>query len=258
MTSLELHHETATNDNIAALCSDSNHVLLGGTPYGNKVVKLSDIAVVKFGVGVKEDEANNQKRAYELVDHSIVRVPFVYRFFSKEGLGYIVMEHMQGRVLKPVEDPSLMDRITYVLTHLAKIHHSIPGALGGGKSRGSFWSEGEEPSLHTVKDLEKWFNRRLLKQHHKLVFSGSELVLCHLDIAPRNFLLLQDDSLCLLDWASTGFYPRIFEVCALRITHGREGSFPGDVLKLEDLTDEEESHIKLMLEAYYNSMRFHL
>jgi len=138
MTSLELHHETATNDNIAALCSDSNHVLLSRTPYGNKVVKLSDIIIVKFGVSIKEDEANNQKRAYELIDYSIVRVLFVYRFFTKEGLSYIVMEHIQERVLKPVEDLSLIDRITYVLTHLVKIYYSIPGALKGGKSRGSF------------------------------------------------------------------------------------------------------------------------
>lgn len=169
---------------------DSNHVPLGGTPYGNKVVKLSNIAVVKFGVGVKEDKANNQKRAYELVNHSIIRVPFVYRFFTKEGLGYIVMEHIKGRVLKTNEDPSLIDRIAYVLAHLIKIHHFILGALGGGKLRSIFWSEGKEPSLYTIKDLEKWFNRRLSKGSHKLVFSGSELVLCHLDIAPRNFLLL--------------------------------------------------------------------
>jgi hypothetical protein len=113
-------------------------MLLSGTPYSNKVVKLSDIIVVKFSVGVKEDKANNQKRAYELVDHSIVRVLFVYRFFTKKGLGYIVIEYMHRRVLKPVEDLSLIDRIAYVLAHLTKIHHSIPGVLRGGKSCGIF------------------------------------------------------------------------------------------------------------------------
>jgi hypothetical protein len=113
-------------------------MLLSGTLYSNKVVKLSDIIVVKFSVGVKEDKANNQKRAYELVNYSIVRIPFVYWFFTKKGLGYIIIEHMYRRVLKPIKDPSLIDRIAYVLAHLTKIYHSILGALRGGKSRGIF------------------------------------------------------------------------------------------------------------------------
>lgn len=39
--------------------------------------------------------------------------------------------------------------------------------------------------------------------------------MCHLDIAPRNLLYLADGSVCLLDWATAGFYPRFFEVCVL-------------------------------------------
>ncbi|RDL33130.1 uncharacterized protein BP5553_08569 [Venustampulla echinocandica] len=108
MASLGLHHETATNDEIAAYCSNPHHVPLGGAPYGNNVIKLSDKAVVKFGIGVTEEEAKSQRRAYELIDHSVVRVPSVYRFFTKEELGYIVMEYMEGRVLEPVEDPPLI------------------------------------------------------------------------------------------------------------------------------------------------------
>ena len=38
-----------------------------------------------------------------------------------------------------------------------------------------------------------------------------ELVFCHLDIAPRNLLRQEDGSLCLIDWASAGYYPRLFE-----------------------------------------------
>jgi hypothetical protein len=94
MTSLEFYHETATNDDIAALCSDSNHVFLNRTLYGNKVIKLSDIIIVKFNISIKKDEVNNQKRAYELIDYNIVRILFVYRFFIKEGLSYIVIEYI--------------------------------------------------------------------------------------------------------------------------------------------------------------------
>jgi len=106
--------------------------------------------------------------------------------------------------------------------------------------------------------MESWFNRRLRKQDPKLRFSESVLVLCHLDIAPRNFLLLEDSSVCLLDWASAGFYPRVFEECVLRITRGLRDSFDEDALKLRDLTDKEEVQINSMMQAYYNSVRFHL
>lgn len=50
-------------------------------------------------------------------------------------------------------------------------------------------------------------------------------------VAPRNFILLQDGSLCLLDWTSAGFYPRFFESCVLWITRGMRGSVSSDVLK---------------------------
>ena len=89
------------------------------------------------------------------------------------------------------------------------------------------------------------------------MFCGSELILCHLDIVLRNFLLLRDGSISLLDWASAGFYPRIFEECVLRITRRLEGSFSNNGLKLERLTDEE-VQIKSMIQAYSDSVRFYL
>jgi len=61
MTSFKLYHETTTNNNIAALYSDLNYVFLNKTSYGNKIVKLFDITIVKFNISIKEDEANNQK-----------------------------------------------------------------------------------------------------------------------------------------------------------------------------------------------------
>lgn len=106
--------------------------------------------------------------------------------------------------------------------------------------------------------MENWFNRRLKEEDPKLIFSESELVLCHLDIAPRNFLLLQDGSICLLDWASAGFYLRVFEECVIRITRGLRNFFDEDVLKLRDLTEKEEIQINSMMLAYYNSVRFYL
>ncbi|KAK0100153.1 hypothetical protein ONS95_008492 [Cadophora gregata] len=258
MASFDLDHKTASNDEIAAYCSNPNHTSLSKACYDNHVVKLSEEAVVKFGRGIKEEEAKSLRRAYELVDHDVVRIPFVYRFFTKAQQGYIVMEYMRGRVIEPVEDHVLIERIADVVAYLTTIRGSVPGPLGGGVSSGILWSEhSEEPLLHTVEEMENWFNRRLRKQDPKVRFSESELVLCHLDIAPRNFLLLEDDSICLLDWASAGFYPRVFEECAMRITRGLRNLFNDDALKLRGLTEMEEVQITSMMQAYYNSVRFH-
>jgi hypothetical protein len=72
---------------------------------------------------------------------------------------------MQGRVMEPVENSFLRNRIANILAYLTNIRGSMPGPLGGGVSCGILWSEhSEEPSLHTVKDMENWFNMRLKKQ----------------------------------------------------------------------------------------------
>lgn len=56
--------------------------IIGGVHEGILVVRISEQVVIKFGPGVSKDEAMNQQRAYGLLDHDIVRVPRVYRFFT--------------------------------------------------------------------------------------------------------------------------------------------------------------------------------
>ncbi|XMA08967.1 hypothetical protein WAI453_001758 [Rhynchosporium graminicola] len=258
MASQDLNHETASNDEIAAYCSNADHASLSEACYDIHVVKLSEDAVVKFGLNVKEEEATSLRRAYELVDQDIVRIQIAYRFFIKAQQGYIVMEHMHGRVLQPVEEPVVVRRIADILAYLTTICGSVPGPLGGGVSCGILWSEhSEEPLLHSFEEMEDWFNRRLRKQDHRLRFGESVLVLCHLDLAPRNFLLLEDGSVCLLDWASSGFCPRVFEECAIRVARGLKDSFDEDALKPKDLSEKEEVQISSMMQAYYNSVRYH-
>jgi len=70
------------------------------------------------------------------------------------------------------------------------------------------------------------FHRRLKHDGLSLSFQECDLklVLCHLDIAPRNILWLDEDdgALCIVDWASAGYYPRIFEWCSLDILRGKD------------------------------------
>jgi hypothetical protein len=84
MTSLYLYHETITDDEIAAFCLTPNRISLSEARYNNHVVRLSDKVVVKFSIGVKKEEAESQRRAYELINNNIVQILLVYRFFTKE------------------------------------------------------------------------------------------------------------------------------------------------------------------------------
>ncbi|EPE26291.1 Protein kinase-like (PK-like) [Glarea lozoyensis ATCC 20868] len=269
MAAQELDHEIATENEIVAFCTDAGNALIGGISHGNQVVKISSKAVVKFGIGVKQKEGRNQTRAYELIDQNIVCVPVVYRCFMRGYVGYIVMEYMNGRPLEKLEESSLIQRIKDIMAYLATIRGSspevffeksyspVPGPLCGGAPAGLLWDESEETIFHTIEALERWFNRRLRKEDTKVRFSDYELVLCHLDIAPRNFILLDDGSISLLDWQSAGFYPRIFEVCVFHLAFGGEHSFAEDVVKPADWNDEEQAVIASMGKAWGNTIRNH-
>ena len=71
---MKLGHEIATNEQLIDMCFSSIREMIGGSIYGDKVVKMSDQAVIKFGVGVKEQEANSQRIAFTLPNSNIVRV----------------------------------------------------------------------------------------------------------------------------------------------------------------------------------------
>lgn len=256
----EINIHTATIDALVAFCSSASCETLGEASYtsGRRIVKVSEQAVIKFGIGVAESEANNQRGAYRLLDPSIVRVPEVYRFFTKGRYGYIVMEYIKGQVLDPLEDQRLVHRVAYTLAHLAEISCRIAGPLESGVPRGLFWPDNETLSFNTIIDIEIYFNSRLAKGGSQLDFGQCRAVLCHLDVAPRNILWQEDGTICLIDWECAGFYPRVLEVCAQRVIFGKDGEFNRILLEhMAPLTEEEEVQANLIMKAYSNSQRYH-
>ncbi|CAG8098493.1 unnamed protein product [Penicillium nalgiovense] len=161
--------------------------------YGKRVIKISDHQVVKRGIGVTKEEYENQRIAYELVDSRIARIP--------------------RKIIDPLDDISAKQRIARVLDHFATLRHNVPGSLYEGPCRGILFPDTEDWAFDSLDAMEKWFNSRLFVHNPTLTLQDCEFVFCHLDIAPRNILWQEDGTLCLVDWASAGFYPRLFEFC---------------------------------------------
>lgn len=54
-----------------------------------------------------------------------------------------------------------------------------------------FFPGPEELVFNSLGGMEKWFNSRLFAHNLKLTLRGHELVLCHLDIAPLEHLVVR-------------------------------------------------------------------
>jgi len=209
MTLSPLSHEDLCDSEIVQRCADPHPQLIGAS---KNVVRLSDDVVVKFGWNVTAEEASNQRRAFELLDRNIVRVPQVYRYFSQSNgqgwpkSGYIVMEYIRGKVLGEGETPSneQVTRITQILHYFSTLQGGHPGPLEGGTSLGLLWEENGKLVFKNMQQMEKWLNFRLPDVESKLRIMSYPLALCHLDLAPRNFVWLADGSASLLDWSSAG------------------------------------------------------
>lgn len=216
---------------LARYWSETRELIGYGPEEATKVVKIADDTIIKGSIYVStagdDDitrdlpmdnciarstgaEAINQRVARQLLDPSVVRIPEVYRSFLHQGYAYIVMEYIKGRAPEAQDTPELIPKLARLLRHMADISAYAPGPLGGGISHGILW-EFEDIRFENLEDMENYWNTRIIPQKDdtaRVSLGSFKLVLCHLDISPRNILLLDDGSFCLLDWESAGFYPR--------------------------------------------------
>lgn len=243
---------------IASCANPSPEKIL--SQYGKRIIRISEDQVVKWGLDVTREEYDNQRLAYELVDSQIVRIPRVFDFFCDErGWGYIVMEYIRGKVIDPLEDVGAIQQVANVLNYFSTLRYNIPGSLYGRACRGLLFPETEDLVFDSLSAMQTWFNSRLFALNPKLTLQDHQLVLCHLDIAPRNILWQEDGSICLIVWASAGFYPRLFEFCVQWIFAGKDGNFNSLLLKMMDpLSDQEMAQKEALLCAWRNIQKYPL
>ncbi|QDS73729.1 hypothetical protein FKW77_004370 [Venturia effusa] len=206
-------HLTATDDELIMLCHTDACRLLSGNLAGNRVVQISTVAVIKFGIGVTKEEFANQYIAYQQLDPTIVRVPRAYRYIQRDSIGFIVMEFIQGRQINVDDIATYATKLNSILAHFSEHRSQVPGPFNGGQCRGIIWPDSEEIIFSKRQDLEIWLNTRLrLGRVDETINLGDfDLIMCHMDFVGRNILALADGSLCVLDWAHAGYYPHFFE-----------------------------------------------
>lgn len=266
---MEVDYQAASIQEIVNFCHNASHQVIGGSKYGNLVVKLSDLVVVKYGLGVTAQEARAQSFAYDNLDHQIVRVPRLFRYFSVQldrysSIGYLVMEFVQGQSLESIDWSKarrLIPHIAISLHHVNIIAGSRAGPIGGGQAHGPLWSEyGSRTTFESKDDLQEWLNVRLAVEEQSVDLSTHQLHLCHLDVAPRNLLILPNDKICLLDWATAGFYPCLFEIWSLQLFQHIFGDpfFEALLQELEEPTEEDQAVIEKLHMVYSLNQRFAL
>jgi serine/threonine protein kinase len=236
-------------------CHESD--LIGGSKYGNRVVKISNDKVVKFGAGVTFYEKINQQIASELVDAGVVKIPKVYRFFTDDrDWGYIEMEYVQGKMIdREFLTEVHIKKLANILHHFSNITRPFPGSLSGGPSIGLLWPDTNDLFIKSVSHIENWFNSRLFKNQDQVSLQDckfQKMIFCHLDIAPRNIVWHKDGCIYLLDWASAGFYPRLFEHLTLWVFPSKFNRMLINAMNIDDpisgIEDKQRKAIRVALQ----------
>lgn len=237
-----------------------------------QLARLNADLVVKFGSHVYEEEFHNQALAHCRLDPTIVRVPRPVHFFRDGWTGYLVMEWVS---LTPVTHADL-DTVARAVRHMHSIlapEAANPGPVNGVCCRGDRFHE--EPSFDSKRDLEAFLNDRY-GTHPRSPVTGTPfmlddqqpLVLTHLDLAARNLGRTVDGTICVLDWAMAGFFPRWFDHGMMEACRDGKPSwhevnkFKTDLIQametIAPLTDAERVMKKALVQVVDNCWCLHL
>jgi len=180
-----------------------------------------------------EREFQNQSHAWELLNGTPIgagrtlRIPRPLRYFQHQNLGYLVMEYLDGITM---EDGLCQENVLDVANAIWQIHEITsrlnrekPGPLNGGHALGFPWGEWPcEATFDSIEDLQHCVDKRLRQaatynstSFQGLLICNRKLSFCHMDIVPRNILLMPNNDIAFLDWEHANYYPAEFDLASL-------------------------------------------
>lgn len=239
--------------------------IVGDATLGRNVILLTENVVVKFGLGVTLQEASAQRLAFQRVRTDILRDPRVHWFFTRpdwrhQSTGYLVMERIIGCDLAHIghDKAGLLPRIVAGLDAIHSLPGKAPGPVSGGEAHGSVWSEsGAGMPFSGITGLRTYLNERLAMFGTSIRLHEEELCLCHMDVAPRNVMIDLKGRLCLLDWATAGFYPRYFELWSIEFSqHVMASDFGQELLHSLNASAEEILQVEKLNLVYRYTTHF--
>lgn len=224
-----------SRDEIIASISVSPEIrLCEGAP---SIARVSSSSVVKWGRHIHLHEARNMQY---IAKHTEILLPTIIDAWEVDDATeedesktcYIFMEFVPGKLVVDIWDEldkkgrqNIHTQIYGYIRQLQTLEIETPGPIGGGVSEGALFTGYGAGPFHSVKDLEYWYNDRLLVSHdfgyaNSLpagAFSGTfeKLVMCHLDLNQRNVILDDGGKVWLIDWGLAGAYPAWFEEARL-------------------------------------------
>ncbi|EAS36998.3 uncharacterized protein CIMG_12694 [Coccidioides immitis RS] len=183
---------------------------------------------------------------------SVSRRLSVYGIYSWKTLEELVLN---------IDDVS--EHLVNIVSELAAVRGGdIPGQVDGGMLQVYLWGDnGTREIFHSIDDVNHWLNKRLQLINKEIDLRLYPLVLCHLDLCRRNIKLMEDNSICLLDWGHAGFFPRFFEAAAVSSINDNAAygnSLHKAIIKEAKLTERGggEECVKLLLRARAASLRY--
>ena len=203
---------------------------------GVTVARVHTEMVVKFGHDVGRPEAENMRFVAHRTDILLPTVMDAWEEPSEDkteerDIGYITMTYVEGDILSEAwpklhvhARENIYHQLLRYISQLHLIQLNTPGPIGGGISHSTLFTNYGAGPFYTVEELEAWFNERLVvcqqfgrAPHEQPTFTGQlrPLVMCHLDLFPRNMILDLQGRVWLLDWEYAGAYPEHFENAVL-------------------------------------------
>ena len=225
--------ENLSEEEIADACNAASKEIQFG------IARIAQKTIVKFGGWVDLAEARNME--FVARNAPSIRVPRVIRTFQnndKDGdsITYIVMEFIAGDPLSEcwndmseARRENVCNQVIDAITSLRAFELQTVGPIGGKDHWDApcvdlFSSHGTK-AKSSIGDLERWYDFALnwckrIKNARPEVpafkdYFSSTLAMTHLDIAPRNIIAQEDDTICIIDWEYAGAYPAYFERIAL-------------------------------------------
>lgn len=129
----------------------------------------------------------------------------------------------------PAVRQRLVPGLIEAIHHIHSFSSLRPGPLDGSHARGLLWSEYTSGQKFTsCDDLQGYLDARLAFLDIEATIDVRDVTLsfCNLDLAPRNIVIGEDDSIGILDWGCAGFYPRVFDIWAITFeAHARGHPF---------------------------------